>query len=38
MSSAEWISIFKVFQHGLQDGYLSLNSHVKGRLGISFKL
>ena len=33
MSSAGWISIFNVFQHGLQDGYLSLNPHVKGRVG-----
>ena len=23
---------FKVFQHGLQDGYLGLNPHVKGGL------
>ena len=31
MSSAGWIA-FSKFQHGLQDGYLSLNPHVKGRL------
>ena len=32
MGSAERISISSFFQHGLQDGYLSLNPHVKGGL------
>ena len=32
MSSAGRISISSCFQHGLQDGYLSLKPHVKGGL------
>ena len=32
MNSAGRISISSIFQHGLQDGYLSLNIHVKGGL------
>ena len=32
MSSAGRISISSCFQHGLQNGYLSLNPHVKGGL------
>ena len=32
MSSAGRISISTCFQHGLQDGYLSLKPHVKGGL------
>ena len=32
MSSAGWNSISSCFQHGLQDGYLSLKPHVKGGL------
>ena len=32
MSSAGRISISSYFQHGLQDGYLSLKPHVKGGL------
>ena len=37
MSSAGRISISSGFQHGLQDGYLSFNPHVKGGL-LSFKI
>ena len=32
MNSARWSNISSIFQHGLQDGYLSLNPHVKGGL------
>ena len=32
MNSAVWSNISSIFQHGLQDGYLSLNPHVKGGL------
>ena len=32
MNSAGQSNISSIFQHGLQDGYLSLNSHVKGGL------
>ena len=32
MNSAGRSSISSIFQHGLQDGYLSLNPHVKGGL------
>ena len=32
MNSAGWSNISSIFQHGLQDGYLSLNPHVKGGL------
>ena len=32
MNSAGRSNISSIFQHGLQDGYLSLNPHVKGGL------
>ena len=32
MNSAGWSSISSIFEHGLQDGYLSLNPHVNPRL------
>ena len=32
MNSAGWSNISSIFQHGLQDGYLSLNPHVIGGL------
>ena len=32
MNSAGRSNISSIFQHGLQDGYLSLNAHVKGGL------
>ena len=32
MNSAGRSNILSIFQHGLQDGYVSLNSHVKGGL------
>ena len=32
MNSAGRGNISSIFQHGLQDGYLSLNPHVKGGL------